>query len=178
MAGLGLCCCARLSLDAAIRGPSLAMRPGLLTAMAALVAERRLQGAPASVTAACGLGGFGSWALDHRPVVVAHGLVATRHVGPSWTRDCARVSCLMGGFITTEPAGRPTSHPLSQETADPSGQLEESLFTEVWPEPRKISRIYCSIKPRDAERLRNCAILCLRRGCKRGIDFPIFWVFA
>ena len=43
------------------------MRPGLLTAMAALVSERRLQGAPASVTAACGLGGFGSWALEHRP---------------------------------------------------------------------------------------------------------------
>lgn len=41
------------------------MRPGLLTAMATLVAEHRLLGAPASVTAACGLSGFGSWALEH-----------------------------------------------------------------------------------------------------------------
>ena len=39
---------------------------GLLIVVASLVSERRLSGAQASVVAALGLSGCGSWALEHR----------------------------------------------------------------------------------------------------------------
>lgn len=54
LAMLGLCCCSGSSLLVASRGCSLGAVQGLIE-MASLAVQRRLQGARASVVAACGL---------------------------------------------------------------------------------------------------------------------------
>ena len=65
--------------------------------------------------ACCGAQALGSWdSVVAAPgfwnagsVVVAHGLVALRHVGSSWMRDQTHVHTLAGRFFTTEPPGKP-----------------------------------------------------------------------
>ena len=66
LAALGLCCCTGFSPVAASRGYSLVAVPGLLIALASLVAEHRLQGMQAPGVVAQGLSSRGSWALEHR----------------------------------------------------------------------------------------------------------------
>ena len=66
LAALGLCCCTGFSPVAASRGYSLVAVPGLLSALASLVAEHRLQGMQAPGVVAQGLSSRGSWALEHR----------------------------------------------------------------------------------------------------------------
>ena len=63
---LGLCCCKGFSLVAESGGYSLAVVGRLLIAVAYPVAEHGLPGTQASVAAARGLRGYGSWASEHR----------------------------------------------------------------------------------------------------------------
>ena len=62
LAAFVLCCCRGLSLVAVSGGYTLAAVHGLLTAVASLVAEHRLQGVQASVVAAPGLSSCGAQA--------------------------------------------------------------------------------------------------------------------
>ena len=77
-------------------GFSLAALCGLVTAVAPPVAERRLEGAEASVTAACHL-----WSMGL--VVMAQELSSPWHVEPSQSRGRTCVPALAGGFLITGP---------------------------------------------------------------------------
>lgn len=63
---LGLCCCMASSLVAECWGYSLLAVRGLLTVMASLAAQPRLEGIRASVVTACGLGNCSSQVPEHR----------------------------------------------------------------------------------------------------------------
>ena len=63
---LGLCCCKGFSLVEESGGCSLAVVGRLLIVVASPVAEHGLPGMQASVAAARGLRGCGSWAPEHR----------------------------------------------------------------------------------------------------------------
>ena len=74
------------SLVVASRGHSLVVVPGLLIAVASLVAEHRLWGVWASVVVVSGLCSTDSEVAEHT-------LSCSLHVVSSWTRDWSHVSC-------------------------------------------------------------------------------------
>ena len=78
---LGLRCFEGFSLVAESRDCSLVVVCGLLTAVASLVAEHRLQSAQASVVAAHGLSSCGSRALEHRLSSCGHRLICSTACG-------------------------------------------------------------------------------------------------
>ena len=80
------CCCTGFSPVAELAA-TLVVVPGLL--VASLVAEESLNSCH-------------SWVLDHR----LRGLVAPRQVGSSPAGNQTRLSCVDGGFFTSEPAGK------------------------------------------------------------------------
>ena len=92
LAVLGLHCSKGFSLVAVsgVYSPAAVHRP---LCGASLVAEHRLQGAPASVVVACGLSSYSSQALEYSLELWGIGLVALWQVGSSQVRDATCVSC-------------------------------------------------------------------------------------
>ena len=96
---LGHSCCVCFSIVVASGSYSQFEVHGLLIAVASLVVEQGLQGAWASVVAACGFSSFFcSWTLEYR--------LSSVHVGSSQTGDGTHVSCI-GRQSLTEPLGNP-----------------------------------------------------------------------
>ena len=105
---LGVHCCSDFSLVVAGGGYSPVGLCGLLTAVASLPAELRLQGAQASLVATHGLSSCSSQALEHR--------LSSCGARPSCSVACWDLPgpgiepvspVLAGGFFTTEPSGKP-----------------------------------------------------------------------
>ena len=91
LAVLGLHCSKGFSLVAmsGVYSPAAVHRP---LCGASLVAEHRLQGAPASVAGACGLSSYSSQALESS-FELCTGFTARWQVGSSQVRDATCVSC-------------------------------------------------------------------------------------
>ena len=94
---LGLHCCVGFPLVADSRGCSLVVMHRLLTVVALLVAELRLNCSEAR-------GAFSLWWLF---LLQSSGLIAPRHVGLPGSGIEPVSAALSGGFFTTEPPGKP-----------------------------------------------------------------------
>ena len=95
---MALCCCAGFSLVVASSGHSLIVVHRFLIAMASLVAEHGLSDMWVSVVAAPGLSYAGS-------AIVAQGFSCSTACG-SGIKPMS--PALSGGFLTTEPSGKPS----------------------------------------------------------------------
>ena len=104
---LGVCCCPGFSLVAVSGGYSLVAVHGLLIAVASLVPEHGLSGAPSSVAATRGLSR--SWLLGSRAQTRGKGLSFSAACGIFLDQGSNSVFlALQGGLFMTESPGKPS----------------------------------------------------------------------